>query len=122
MRRTDGGAVPARGNAMSGTSLVERAAFLCQVEMFAGLDRITLAKVAAHLDPVTVADGAELCRQGEEGDALYVISRGAFGIYAVAPGQTAEARLATGRIGDAVGEMALLTGEPRSATIRAEGD
>jgi CRP-like cAMP-binding protein len=101
---------------------VERAAFLRQVEMFAGLDRITLAKLAAHLEPVTVADGVELCRQGEEGDALYVISRGTFGVYAVASGPIAQARLATRNSGEVVGEMALLTGEPRSATLRAEGD
>src|SRR5262245_56962412 len=121
MRNIDDGAEPVEGEAMSGSSLVQRAAFLRQVEMFAGLDRVTLAKVAAYLEPVMVEDGAELGRQGEEGDALYVISRGVFGVYVLMPGQSAEARLATGTIGDAVGEMALLTGAPRSATIRAEG-
>src|SRR5215471_13587255 len=86
MRNIDRGSTPAESDATRGSSLDERATFLRQVEMFAGLDRITLAKLAAHLEPVPVADGAELCRQGEEGDALYIISRGAFGVYAAAPG------------------------------------
>src|SRR6476661_10123694 len=92
------------------------------VEMFAGLDRVALAKLAAHLEPLAVRDGEALFRQGDPPDGLYIVCRGMFGIFGVAPGNFGETRLETLERGEPIGEMALLTGEGRSATVRADGD
>lgn len=90
------------------------------LELFAGLDRVSLSKLAAHLEVVALEDGAVLFHSGDVGDALYLVRDGALGVYGMAAEGT-EVRLATFRRGDAVGEMALLTGETRSATVRADG-
>src|SRR6185295_5460579 len=98
----------------------EHAELLSRIELFCGLDRVALAKLAAHLEPLQVAAGEVLFRQGDPGDGLYLVSRGTFGAYADAG--TGEIRLSMCGRGDAIGEIALLSGEPRSATIRAEED
>jgi CRP-like cAMP-binding protein len=106
---------------MTATLGEEHAELLSGVELFRGVDRVTLAKLAAHLEPLAVAHGEVLIRQGDPGDGLFLISRGTFGVFAdgLAEG---EVRLGTCGRGDAIGEMALLSGEARSATIRAEQD
>ncbi len=101
---------------------LEHADLLAQVELFAGLERVTLAKLAAHLEAIDVASGAELFRQGDPGDAFYVVARGSFGAFVSAEGDPAERRVNTRGPGDPLGEMALLSSRSRSATIRAETD
>ena len=101
-----------------GISLVEAHGDLLRGSaLFAGLDGVALAKLAARLEVVQLDDGENVVRHGEPGDALYVISRGQFGVYA-----SDQKRLRTCGRGELIGEMALLTGEPRSATVRAEGE
>ena len=39
---------------------VERANLLANVELFADIDRVTLAKLAAHLRPIALASGEVL--------------------------------------------------------------
>ena len=107
---------------MSSVPVEEYTDLLGKVEIFAGLDRVTLAKLAGHLEPVPVATGATLLRQGDPPDGLYVISRGTFGIFCAGPGSPGEIRLATCSRGEPIGEMALLTDDVRSATVRADGD
>jgi CRP-like cAMP-binding protein len=58
-------------------------------------------------------------RQGDEGDSLFVVAEGRVEVSVHAPGGGPERSLATLGPGDYFGEMSLLTGAPRSATIRA---
>jgi len=101
---------------------LEYADVLASVDLFAGLDRVTLAKLAAHLEPVSVDPGAAVFRQGDPGDAFYLIVRGSFGIYVAGASGSAEKRVNTLGPGAPFGEMALLSGQPRSATVRADED
>jgi CRP/FNR family transcriptional regulator len=98
-----------------------REALLTRVELFAGLDRLDLAKLAAYLEPVEVDDGGEVFHQGEPGDSLYVVAHGRFGVFIAAPEGTGEMRVATLAAGDLFGEMSVFTSEPRSASVRADG-
>jgi hypothetical protein len=107
---------------MADDSIADHAALLARVELFAGLSRVTLAKLAAHLVPIRLTSGTELFRQGDPGDAFYLVARGEMGIYAAGGADAAETRVAVLGAGAPVGEMALLTNSPRSATIRAETD
>jgi di/tricarboxylate transporter/CRP-like cAMP-binding protein len=98
------------------------AALLGRLEVFAGLDRMTLAKLAAHVEPVDIRGGQTLFEEGDPPDGLYVVSDGAFGVFTRRADGRGEVRLATCRTGESFGEIALLTGEVRTATVRAEVD
>ena len=63
---------------------LDHAELLASVRLFKGLDRVALAQLAASVDPVPMADGEAVCRQGESADALYVVSQGSFGVFASA--------------------------------------
>ena len=101
---------------------VEHAALLAGVELFAGLDRVMLAKLAAHLQSVPLKAGVVLYHEGDPGDAFYLVSKGAFGVYTAGPEGVEDRRVAVLRAGQSLGEMALLTNDPRVSTIRAETD
>src|SRR5262249_5883059 len=90
--------------------------------LFRGLDRVTLAKLAAHIEPIRMSVGQTLFRQGDPPDGLYLIQSGRLGVYGRTAGGTQEVQLATCGPGEAVGEIALLSGEERTATVRAESD
>ena len=99
----------------------EQRDLLRRVEVVAGLDRVTLARLVTHLDSVAVPLGAAVCEQGAVADALYIVAAGEFGVFAHDEGG-AERRINSLQVGDHFGEMALLTDDTRSATVRAETD
>lgn len=84
---------------MSDASGTTHAELLAKVELFARLDRVTLARLAAYLEPVTLEDGASVCRQGDPGDALYIVTRGRFGVFASSPDGAGETRLGANVLG-----------------------
>jgi CRP-like cAMP-binding protein len=94
---------------------------LTRVGLFAALGRVELAKLAAYLDPVELTAGGEVFRQGDSGDSLYVVAAGTLGAFVAAADGRSALRVGTLTPGDLFGEMALFTGQARSATIRADG-
>ncbi len=97
--------------------LIERVAHL---PLFAGLERRALARVAEDLDWLAIPGGTELFHEDDPPDAVYVLIAGSLGAFK-AIGSRLEL---IGRVapGETVGEMALLSGHRRSATIRALRD
>ena len=59
----------------------EPAHVLSGVPLFAGLDRVTLAKLAAHFERVRFGPGEIVFREGDPGDAFYVVLHGTFSDY-----------------------------------------
>lgn len=94
---------------------------LQRVPLFAGLDPEVAASVSNAVQRLRVPVGAELIRQGDAGDALYVVLRGRFVVESA--GEDGEVRalveLGTGQL---IGEMAMLSSAPRAATVRALRD
>lgn len=70
------------------------------------------------LRPVELQAGEVLFRQGEEADGLYVVAAGSVGVYARLPGG-GETELAKLGAGEVIGELALVDGGRRAATVRA---
>jgi CRP-like cAMP-binding protein len=75
--------------------------------------------VAGRVSLRRYATGQAAVRQGEAGDAFYVIRRGGFAVIRSDP-SGAERVLRHLGPGEAFGELALLQGQPRAATVRAE--
>lgn len=85
---------------------------------FAELDGEALAAIAAVATPVALEAGESLVRQGELGDALYVILTGTLDVVLELEGG-ARQNLAHLGPGDCVGELAFLTKRSRTATVVA---
>ena len=68
--------------------------------------------------------GQAVVRQGEQGDTLYLVARGEVGVRIHVEGAGALADREVARLGRGAlfGEMSVLTGDPRTATVVALGD
>jgi len=93
-------------------------AFLQQVPLFAELTADELHDLAAVMQPIELAPGQLLWRQGQAADALHLIRGGRIDIYLRQPGGT-EVHLTTAGPGEVIGEVPLIAGGTRSATARA---
>lgn len=97
--------------------------FLGEVSIFAGLDPRLLAEIAEQVEWRHVHGGGILFRQGEEGDALYMVVSGRLRVLLERPDGGGIVRtLREVTRGETVGELALINGEPRSATVVALRD
>ena len=96
--------------------------------LFVGMLDDELKKIAEIVEIEEYAPGDEIIREGEIGDALYVIESGEVEIIKQVSGAgtkkiatlSGEISLISQHEGGFFGEMALLDTEPRSATVRAE--
>jgi len=88
---------------------------LAQVPLFAGMPPRFLKRLADKMDEQRFMEGATIVRQGEPGDTFYVLVEG-----------EAKVKDANGRTlsrlipGDFFGEISLMDGGPRTATVVAE--
>lgn len=89
---------------------------LAEVPLFATCSKRDLRIVARHMQVVAVPTGASLMRQGDRGDAFYVLLEGRAVV------ERARKTVAVLRAGDHVGELALLDPAPRNATVRCTSD
>lgn len=104
---------------MPSTAEPSLATSLDDVPLFGSLPAETRAELASHAAREQVAAGEWLFRQGDHGDSLYVVLTGRLKVVLERP-EWLDLRI-LGR-GSAVGELALLTGSPRSASVLALRD
>jgi putative ABC transport system ATP-binding protein len=95
--------------------------FLSQASVFKGLTPATLTDVAEKMRRAAYPAGRAIVRQGEVGDRFYLIRRGSVDVFMDEP-ETGPRKVATLKAGEFFGERALITGEPRNATVVARED
>ncbi|MGH2671881.1 MAG: cyclic nucleotide-binding domain-containing protein [Actinomycetota bacterium] len=101
---------------MKGKSESKRARdSLAQVPLFAGLSPRHLKRIGDLTEEVRFMEGATVVRQGDAGDTFYVILEGEAKV--AGPSGRVVNRL---RPGEFFGEISLLDGGPRTASVVAE--
>jgi signal transduction histidine kinase len=94
--------------------------FLRQLPLFSELSDADLDDLYGMAETVALRAGAVLMEEGDPGDSLYVVAEGTFEI-SKRTGER-EVVIAGSGPGDVIGEISLLEGSPRTATVRAASD
>jgi len=102
-------------------SIMERILFLQRVPLFADLPPGELKQVAAIAYEHVFSEDDEIAHQGEQGDEMYIIVDGEVLVLAEPENGHSE-ELARRGPGEYVGEMSIISHEPRMASLRASGD
>jgi small-conductance mechanosensitive channel/CRP-like cAMP-binding protein len=102
----------------AGTAATARGRLLAGVDLFAGLSEDMVAEIATATQARTYGHGEPIVRQGEPGQSMFVIGSGAASVVL----EPDRREVATIEAGGYFGEMSLLTGDPRTATVLARGD
>lgn len=94
---------------------------LAAVKLFSSLNSEELTELAAGLRSANFTKNDVMTRQGAAANWLYVLVNGEADVW-YESGPHERSHLATLREGDVFGEMGLMTGEPRRATVTARTD
>jgi signal transduction histidine kinase len=92
-------------------------AVLRNLPFFAGLSEADLDRLYTLTEPLTVASGQYLMREGEPADGVYIVLDGLFEVTKQVGNQ--DVVLSGCKTGDVIGEIGLLEKVPRTASVRA---
>ena len=96
----------------------QREAVLARVDLFERLTEEQRREVAAATSAQVFGHGEAIVRQGSEGQSMFVVCAGKVDVVL----EPDRRHVATIEAGGYFGEMSLLTGEPRTATVLSVGD
>jgi hypothetical protein len=106
--------------AMAQLTTIEKMMLIRQVPIFADLKPEDLEELASVVEERRIDPGKDVFREGDPGDAVYLIVKGSVRIFTGGEGtDRAERTLSELGPGACIGEMAVLDASPRSATVRA---
>ena len=109
-----------RGAKRIGDSRGEARAILRSEPVFNCMDDTQLETVLQNSQIHRYGRGERVIQEGDAGDSMFIMLRGTAAVSIAKNG--AGIRVGVMRAGDCFGEISLLTGEPRTATVRAEAD
>jgi hypothetical protein len=102
-------------------SIMERILLLRSVPLLADLSPTDLKRVAAIASEQHFLDGEIIFEQDEPGDEMYVVVSGEVRVL-VRSGEDGDREVARRKVGETVGEMSVISGSLRSASLVAAGD
>ena len=92
---------------------------LPQIPLFSELNPDELGEVISHIKRKWVPEGDLICKEGDPGDSIYIISSGNVGILKYSRRKQEDILLATRREGDFLGEFGFFSDGKRHATAKA---
>jgi cAMP-dependent protein kinase regulator len=92
---------------------------LPEIPLFSELNRDELHEVVSRLTAKRVARGSFLCKEGDPGDSIYIISSGKVGVLKYSKKKHGDILLATLNEGDFFGESGFFSDRKRHATVKA---
>jgi hypothetical protein len=104
---------------MDTLTVIERMMLLRNVPILAGLEPEDLDELAGVVIERRYVPNEDLFRQGESGDAVFVVVKGRVRVFTGGGALGPERTLSELEAGACIGEMAVLDDAPRSATVRA---
>jgi CRP-like cAMP-binding protein len=102
-------------------NVAEIVAFLREVRLFRDIPAPDLAALAGNLREHSLRKGQVLFREGDRGDAMYLVREGTVIVSKAVTGRVDQV-LARFGPGEFFGEMSLFDRFPRSATLQADTD
>jgi CRP-like cAMP-binding protein len=88
-------------------------------QMVEGLDAVSRIKIDTTHEVMRFEAGQIICREGEPGDSLYIVAAGVVEATTQSADRTQSRSVAYMRRGAFFGELGVLTGQPRMATLCA---
>ncbi len=92
---------------------------LPEIPLFSELNRDELHEMVSRLTAKRVARGSFLCKEGDPGDSIYIISSGKVGVLKYSKKKQGDILLATLNEGDFFGEFGFFSDRKRHATVKA---
>ncbi|HEX9652615.1 MAG TPA: cyclic nucleotide-binding domain-containing protein, partial [bacterium] len=92
------------------------------LSIFAEFDPEQFETIRRHLHPLHLKKSDIVFKEGDPGDKIYFILSGGVSVLASVADNGRERRMTTFGEGVFFGDMAILEGRPRSATVRADSD
>jgi CRP-like cAMP-binding protein len=92
---------------------------LKNIPLFKDIADKDIESIAERLEEIVVPAGKIIFESGDKGDCFYIIKKGKVNVYINNTESNEKVILSTLWSGDYFGEMALITGEPRSAAVEA---
>lgn len=99
--------------------LSDRASIVQRIEIFSSLDSAEMDRLANKIHEREFNYGTAIVNQGDAGDSMYVLVEGLLDVRADLDNGQKQVKVKSIEPGEFFGEMSLLTGEPRTATVVA---
>jgi small-conductance mechanosensitive channel/CRP-like cAMP-binding protein len=103
-------------------SHADRITLLSRVELFKGLNPEERSTLAEKMRERSFPEGSHIIKKGEAGSSMFILCEGLLNVMIVLKEGNSESCVARLKAGMFFGEMSMLTGEPRSASILAATD
>lgn len=96
--------------------LMSQADIFSRIELLRGISEDSIRLMAEACQEIVIQAGERIVNQGEEGDDMFVLVEG--GVEVIVDIEGREVVVDSMQAGDYFGEMSLLTGSPRTATVQ----